>query len=632
MNENLSLKNHLEAVNPEAESMSGTGKVTAARAPSYYIEKVSLQTGEVLNEEIKPEQLLIHAHRDFHFMDFEARRIMSRIVRTTGDEEQAYAAVRRLRRWGYRITDWLARFIGELKAAAVAKKLFGLKHPAYYFRFKPLPLTGAALEEKVQQLRQAAQQQFARTLVDGQPRLRVLLTGGTGFIGQGILEQVTQDAAIAEVVVLIRPKAIIDHKTKQVVRTLSPAERGAELLQRLWLETPEQQAKFRFIAGDIEQPLLGIAPDELLRLEQQITHVIHCAASVSFEDTYEQSYRTNTAGTLNALAFSLHLQRAPNSPFVTHIGIETSYIHGRQMREPAQEDAIVFPRNYYNNYYELTKAMASIETERCMIEQGLRVLQLCPAIVIGDLHTGNNRGDTKVVNAPINMFGRVREAIAEPQGKLVERSVAGLLARLACVFPGDPTAQLNLITVDWVVAGIIAALHHPEAVGERIHLAADKRLTPDMMGQILGEELGIKIRLIEPTLFRNLMLPVFTRLLLLLKQEKTANALGKLATLFGGYSEWEQPIHEVGNDIRVLKLPEPRPDMGYAFRMLCRHNRYVQDFGQVRDPAEISRREKLWQDFITELEQRIDRPVGTLSAADFQAEAAANLPFVHKTG
>ncbi len=630
MNENLSLKNHPEAVNPKAESASDAGKTVAVRAPSYYIEKVSLQTGELLNEEIKPEQLLIHAHRDFHFMDFEARRIMSRIVRTTGNEEQARAAIRRLRRQGYWITDWLACFIGESKAAAVAKRLFGLKHPDYYFRFKPLPLTGAALEEKVQQLRREAQAQFARTLIDGKPVLRVLLTGGTGFIGQEILEQATQDDAIAEVVVLIRPKDIIDHKTGQVIRTLSPAERGAELLQRLWPETPEQQTKFRFIAGDIEQPLLGIAPDELVRLEQEITHVIHCAASVSFEDTYESSYRTNTAGAMNALAFSLHLQRAPNSSFVNHIGIETSYIHGRQMRGLAQENAIVFPRNYYNNYYELTKAMASIETERCMIEQGLRVLQLCPAIVIGDLRTGNNRGDTKVVNAPINMFGRLREVIAEPQGKLVERSMAGLLARLACVFPGDPTAQLDLITVDWVVAGIIAALRHPEAVGERIHLAADKGVTLAMFSQIMGEELGVKGRLIEPTLFRNLMLPVFTRLLLLLKQEKTANALGKLATLFGGYSEWGQPIHEVGNDIRVLKLPEPRPDMEYAFRMMCRHNCYVQDFGQVRDPDEIARREKLWRDFIDELEQRIGQPVGTLSAADFQAKAAAHLPFVHK--
>lgn len=606
--------------------MAETEELDPAIAPSHYIEKVSLETGKVLNDDIRPEQLLIHSHRDFHFMDYEARRIMSRIMRNTGDPEQARAAVRRMRLRGYRWIHKLGRLIGEQRAAKLAKVLLGLKHPDYFYRFKPLPVTGAAAEQRIQELRRQAQAQFAKATVDGKPALRVLLTGGTGFIGQEVIWQAAHDDAIAEMVILIRPKDIIDRKTGQKVRTITPAERGVELLRRLWLETPEQQVKFRFIAGDIEQPMLGVEPDEMTRLEQTITHVVHSAASVAFDETYEETYRSNVSGTLSALAFSLHLQNAPNSPFVAHIGIETSYIHGRQMREPAQEDTLVFPRNYYNNYYELTKAMASIETEKYMFDKNLRVLQLCPAIVIGKLRTGNNRGDTKVVNAPINMFGRIHETLEDSHSSLAERSMAGLMARLACVFPGDPGAQLNLITVDWVVHGIIAALHHPEAVGERIHLAADKRLTPTAMGRIFEEELGMRIHLIEPTLFRNLLMPVFTGLLKLFRQGKQANAMGKLATLFGGYSEWDQPIHEVRKDIEVLKLPEPRPDMEYAFRMLCRHNRYVQHFGQVRDPEDLSRREKIWKEFIDELEQRTGRRAGDLSATEFQAEAA-KLPF-----
>ena len=51
--------------------------------------------------------------------------------------------------------------------------------------------------------------------------------------------------------------------------------------------------------------------------------------------------------------------------------------------------------------------------------------QLLPSIVIGNSRTGNNRGDTKVVNAPINAFGRIKEA--------VESSGSGWPARLrAC--------------------------------------------------------------------------------------------------------------------------------------------------------------------------------------------------------
>ena len=131
--------------------------------------------------------------------------------------------------------------------------------------------------------------------------------------------------------------------------------------------------KFRFVDGDIEKPDLGIEAAELERLRRELTHVIHCAASVSFDDPYESSFRANVLGCKNALAFSKQVQAAPGSRFVAHVAIETSYIHGRRKRTIAQENALVFPRHFYNNFYELTKAMASIETDRALMQDGLRV-------------------------------------------------------------------------------------------------------------------------------------------------------------------------------------------------------------------------------------------------------------------
>jgi hypothetical protein len=169
------------------------------------------------------------------------------------------------------------------------------------------------------------------------------------------------------------------------------------------------------------------------------------------------------------------------------------------------------------------------------------------------------------------------------------------------------------------VAGIVAALKRPQAVGERIHLATDNRVTSKQIQHIVGEELGVKVKLAVPTLHRNVTLPLLTRLLKSVNQDRLANALEKLGTIFGGYSEWGQPVHEVGNDVRVLGLSDDRPNTEHAFRMLCRHNRYVQDFGQVRDLDEISRREKVWWDFITGLEERGGGPVGALAPKDFRA-------------
>ncbi len=74
----------------------------------------------------------------------------------------------------------------------------------------------------------------------------------------------------------------------------------------------------------------------------------------------------------------------------------------------------------------------------------------------------------------------------------------------------------------------------------------------------------------------------------------------------------------MGRDVSLLGLPEERPDTRHAFRMLCRHNRYVQNFGQVRDLDDISRREKVWWDFCMDLEKKNGGPVGAMTAAAFR--------------
>ncbi|MEM7048688.1 MAG: SDR family oxidoreductase [Acidobacteriota bacterium] len=606
--------------------MSEDAKVAEEISPSRYIEKVSLMTGEMLDDEILPRHLLVSHHRDYHVVDVQARRFMSRMVATTGDEDRARRRMKEVRRLGHKTAQMLGK-VTRQDPTRVSKALFGLKDREYYFRYRKHPHSREEIDAILARLRQESVDQLAAATADGGGGIRVLLTGGTGFVGQEILWQAAQDDEVTEMVVLIRPKTIRDRKTKEVIKTLSPADRGELLLDRLWLTEPEQRAKFSFVAGDVEQPNMGIAADELAALQERLTHVIHCAASVAFDDPYEKSFRDNVTGTLNALRFSHALQSAEGSPFVAHLGIETSYIHGRQTAAVAREDEVVFPRNFYNNYYELTKAMASIETERFILEKGLRVVQLNPAIVIGESRAGNNRGDTKVVNAPVNAFGRAKQALDVPkgEGRWFDRSKASVIARMACIFPGDPTAEINLIPVDRVVEGILAALKKPLAVGERVHLATDNRLTSEQIQKIVHQELGVEIKLADPTLHRNVTLPVLTRVLKRLKQPKLANALDKLGTIFGGYSEWGQPIHEVGNDVRVLGLTEERPNTRHVFRMLCRHNRYVQDFGQVRDADDISRREKVWWDFILDLEEETGHPVGAMSAEDFRAAVEAGL-------
>ena len=592
------------------------GEMAWESSPSRYIAKVSLATGKEILRPIDPDELLVSAHRDKNPIEVTAQFLASRAISWTGNEQTVKDGLRKVNLLGLKIAEALGQATGSRAVETQAKKFIGVSERNVFFKFRE----ASHLSEKEVKARIEKLQKDARALLKARgrsPKLHVLLTGATGFLGKEILFQASTDRRIERIVCVVRPEKIRDPKTKEVVKVLSPKQRGAILLKRIGISGAKAK-KFLFVDGDIEQPHLGIAAGEIKRLERSITNVVHCAASVSFDDAYENSFRANVQGARNALEFALTLQNAKGSKFIQHIAIETSYIHGRKKRTTAQESALVFPRNFYNNFYELTKAMASLETDYTLIEKGLRVAQLLPSIVIGHSKTGNNRGDTKVVNAPINAFGRSKEAMDLLQGDAVGRGKAWLIGSIASAFPGDRSAELNIVPVDRVVEGILAALTVPESIGERIHLATDNRIRSEDIARITREEIGIDVRLADPTLFRNVTLPVVKAVLERSGEPKLANALDKLGTIFGGYGEWGQPIHDVGNDVRILGLPLRRPNTENAFRMLCRHNKYVQEFGKVRDLDEIARREHLWEKTLKEIENKTGRQVASIPPDEFR--------------
>jgi nucleoside-diphosphate-sugar epimerase len=583
-------------------------------SPKHYILRLARESGEELPGPITPDDLLVHAHRDKHPLEIAAQFAASRFIQLTGQEGIAREGIRALNRVGGVAAELLGWVAGSRDLEKRAKRLLGVRERDFAFRFRETThLAEKEVRQAVERLQKDARAALRR---QGKGGLKVLLTGATGFLGKEFLSQAARDPHIAQIVAVVRPETIRDPKTKAVLKVLKPRERGRALLRRLHL-ADGQARKFRFLDGDVERPNLGLAEKEVAKLRRSLTHVIHCAASVSFDDSYENSYRANVLGNRNALLFSMACQATRGSPFVSHVAIETSYIHGRKKRSIAQESALVFPRHFYNNFYELTKAMASIETDRAMIERGLRVSQLLPSIVIGHSLTGSNRGDTKVLNAPVNAFGRSKEAVDALPLDPMSQARARLIALFATSFPGDPSAEINLVPVDRVAAGMLAALHVPEAIGARIHLATDDRLRCEDIARIAREELGVRVRLVDPTLYRTLFLPVVKGILAQLDQPRLASALEKLGTIFGVYGEWGQPIHDVGNDVRILGLPLRRPDTANAFRMLCRHNKQVQEFGRVRDLDEVARREQAWEEALLAISYRTGREVATIPAREF---------------
>jgi hypothetical protein len=52
--------------------------------------------------------------------------------------------------------------------------------------------------------------------------------------------------------------------------------------------------------------------------------------------------------------------------------------------------------------------------------------------------------------------------------------------------------------------------------------------------------------------------------------------------------------------------------------MLCRHNKYVQEFAKVRDLDEIARREKAWGEALAAIAYRTGRQAATIPAREFK--------------
>jgi nucleoside-diphosphate-sugar epimerase len=580
-----------------------------------YVARIDRTTGREVPGTIHPEELLVAAHRDSHPVSLATQVLASRIVGLTGGEWVARQVLRLTRKAGEGAARAVGATLHDPALARVTRRLLGLEGREVGFCFRDLaPLPDGERNERIARLRREA----AAALAAGgrQPRFRVLLTGATGFLGREVLAQAARDPHVAEVVCLCRPLRKRHGRTGRS-RVLGPKQRGLILLRELGLRG-RLAHKFRFVRGDIEKPGLGLPAAERDRLLAKVTHVVHCAASVSFDASFEESYRANVVGARHAATFSLQAQRTKGSPFIAHVAVETSYVHGRTGPRRAREGQPAFPRHYYNNYYELTKALATRETERAMIQDGLRVVQLLPSIIVGDGHTGNNRGDTKVVNAPVNAFGRVLRSLQTLPPGWAERMRARLIGVVGLAFPADPSAQLNLVTVDRVATAVLAALATPGAIGAPIHVASDRRIRASEMAAILREEIGARLWMADPTLTRTVMLPVVRGLLSRLGEQPVARALEKLGSIFGFYSEWGQTVHDVGEDVHTLGLPGRRPDGRLAFRMLCRHNRYVQEFGHVRDAREIARREALWESVIDDIEYETGQVAATLTPAEFR--------------
>ena len=149
----------------------------------------------------------------------------------------------------------------------------------------------------------------------------VLLTGATGFIGSLLLRELLvhrEQLGIAGVVAFCRSKG-----------PRSAHDRMAKVLSGdmfSFLTDDEKKNLVLVIDGDVTRPDVGMTRQDMLRVQNVlcISHVFHCAASVSFTQSLEDAATSNITSSLQLQQLTKQL-KMKDAKFVY---ISTAFVHG----------------------------------------------------------------------------------------------------------------------------------------------------------------------------------------------------------------------------------------------------------------------------------------------------------------
>jgi long-chain acyl-CoA synthetase len=283
----------------------------------------------------------------------------------------------------------------------------------------------------------------------------VFLTGATGFVGREILSRFLERGG---------------HRVFALVRAANDEEAAGRL---------PAHRRLTAVAGDIEKDRLGLSAETSERLRREVTTVIHCAASVSFEMPLDDSRSVNVAGTRRMAEFA---RSCPDLERFTYVS--TAYVAGEPGRLFREDELAVGQR--FRNAYEQSKFEAELALRSD--GEGLPMQILRPSIVVGDSRTGRTTA-FNVLYGPLKAFAR------------------GAIPAI----PARREAPVDIVPVDYVADRVHElATHGPDGT---FHLVAGRNATT--VGRLLemsSEQLGrSKPTVLPPRLYRRWIHPWLRR-------------------------------------------------------------------------------------------------------------------------
>ena len=277
-----------------------------------------------------------------------------------------------------------------------------------------------------------ARRRFARGPDGHQPGM-VLLTGATGFVGGQILGRLLETTERSVFALVRAPDAA-------AARTRIDGVLGA-----LYGERPPAADRVVAVPGDVTRPGLGLSAADHARIVGEARAVVHGAAAVAFDRSEADATTSNVDGTRHVMRLAEEMAAA-GAGLQRVVHVSTAYVAGDHPGVFGEGDLDVGQTT--RNSYERSK----LDAERILRADfaHLPVIVVRPSIVVGEQTSGWTSA-FNVLYWPLRAFA------------------SGLVEAV----PANPEAQVDVVPVDYVAAGVVAALEVPPGAGSPVyHLVA----------------------------------------------------------------------------------------------------------------------------------------------------------------
>jgi short-subunit dehydrogenase len=247
------------------------------------------------------------------------------------------------------------------------------------------------------------------------------VTGATGFIGRNLVQQLLQ-------------------REGTIYALVRAGSRGR--LEELRTSWGADGARVVPVAGDLTQPGLAVAEEDLVAMRGEVEHFFHLAAIYDITADAESQEIANVEGTRHAIELAGALEAGC---FHQVSSIAAAGLYRGEWREDMFDEA----ERLDNNPYFRTKH----ESERLVRDECTRPWRVYrPGIVVGD----SRSGEIDKIDGPYYFF------------KALQRARRVLPSWLPTV--GVEGGEINIVPVDYVAAAIDHIAHKPKLDGRAFHL------------------------------------------------------------------------------------------------------------------------------------------------------------------